>query len=86
MRSVVAFRYSRPSVLSGGRALCAHRPRTELNLETGKQIYESACAGCHGQDGKGQPESILGFEPPATFPISAIAVLPRVSLIRIGPR
>jgi mono/diheme cytochrome c family protein len=41
---------------------------TEMNLETGKQIYESACAGCHGQDGKGQPESILGFEPPATFP------------------
>jgi mono/diheme cytochrome c family protein len=41
---------------------------TELSLKTGKQIYESACAGCHGQDGKGQPESILGFEPPATFP------------------
>jgi mono/diheme cytochrome c family protein len=40
----------------------------ELNLETGKQIFESACAACHGQDGKGQPKTTLGFEPPATFP------------------
>ena len=40
----------------------------ELNLKTGRQIYESACVACHGQDGKGQPESVLGFAPPATFP------------------
>ena len=23
---------------------------------------------CHGPDGKGQPQSVLGFEPPSTFP------------------
>lgn len=40
----------------------------DLNLETGQQIYEAACAGCHGMDGKGQPVTTLGFEPPATFP------------------
>src|SRR5262245_39706006 len=40
----------------------------ELNLRTGKQIFEAACAACHGRDGKGQPQSTLAFEPPSTFP------------------
>jgi mono/diheme cytochrome c family protein len=40
----------------------------ELKLDTGQQIYEAACIGCHGPGGKGQPQSILGFTPPATFP------------------
>src|ERR1041385_7614700 len=40
----------------------------ELNLETGQQIYEAACIGCHGPGGKGQPESTLGFEKPPQFP------------------
>ncbi len=40
----------------------------ELGLETGEQIFQAACAGCHAPDGKGQPQHILGFEPPATFP------------------
>jgi mono/diheme cytochrome c family protein len=40
----------------------------ELNLDTGKQIYEAACIGCHGPAGKGQPESTLGFEKPPQFP------------------
>src|SRR6185436_14809854 len=35
---------------------------------TGAQIYMAACAACHAADGKGQPRSILGFEPPPTFP------------------
>ena len=35
---------------------------------TGEQIYMAACAACHAPDGKGQPQSVLGFEPPATFP------------------
>jgi mono/diheme cytochrome c family protein len=35
---------------------------------TGEQIYRAACAACHGPDGKGLPQSILGFEPPAAFP------------------
>src|SRR5215510_7143909 len=40
----------------------------ELKLNTGKEIYEAACIGCHGQGGKGQPESTLGFEKPSQFP------------------
>jgi len=41
---------------------------TKLKLETGKQIYEAGCAGCHGPDGKGQPQSTVGFDKPDTFP------------------
>lgn len=41
---------------------------TSLHLETGEEIFQAGCAGCHGPDGKGQPQHILGFEPPATFP------------------
>jgi mono/diheme cytochrome c family protein len=39
-----------------------------LKLSTGKEIYQAACIGCHGPDGKGQPKTTSGFEPPATFP------------------
>jgi mono/diheme cytochrome c family protein len=51
-------------LLRGARAQTA----TELNLKSGKQLFEAACAACHGVDGKGQPQSTLGFEPPSTFP------------------
>src|SRR5437667_12610430 len=40
----------------------------ELKLDTGEEIFKAACIGCHGPNGKGQPISTLGFEPPATFP------------------
>ncbi len=40
----------------------------DLKLETGEEIFQATCAGCHGPDGKGQAQHILGFEPPATFP------------------
>src|SRR5215472_2872791 len=46
----------------------AQSPAPELKLETGKEIYEAACIGCHGPNGKGQPESTLGFEKPPQFP------------------
>jgi len=39
-----------------------------LRLQTGEQIYKTACVACHGQDGKGTPKSIAGFEPPDSFP------------------
>src|SRR5688572_28859210 len=39
-----------------------------LKLDTGEEIFKAACIGCHGQDGTGQPETILGFEPPPAFP------------------
>jgi mono/diheme cytochrome c family protein len=43
-------------------------PKSTLKLETGEEIFQAACAGCHGPDGKGQPPHVLGFEVPATFP------------------
>jgi mono/diheme cytochrome c family protein len=39
-----------------------------LHLETGEQIYKTACVACHGPDGKGTPKSVAGFEPPDSFP------------------
>jgi mono/diheme cytochrome c family protein len=39
-----------------------------MKLDTGEEIFRASCIGCHGQDGAGQPQTILGFEPPATFP------------------
>ena len=37
-------------------------------LTTGKEIYEGGCSGCHGGDGKGAPQSTIGFEKPESFP------------------
>jgi mono/diheme cytochrome c family protein len=31
---------------------------------TGEQLYQIACAACHGSDGKGQPRSVVGFDAP----------------------
>lgn len=31
---------------------------------TGAQIYDAACAACHGPDGRGVPKPLLGFETP----------------------
>lgn len=42
--------------------------QSKLKLETGKQIFEAGCAGCHGADGKGAPDTTVGFEKPETFP------------------
>jgi mono/diheme cytochrome c family protein len=49
-------------------ALSAQTKIPELKLDTGKEIFEAACIGCHGPGAKGQPQSTLGFEPPETFP------------------
>jgi hypothetical protein len=37
-------------------------------LDNGKEIFQAACIGCHGPDGRGTPQSTAGFEPPETFP------------------
>lgn len=29
---------------------------------TGAELYQAACASCHGPDGKGQPRSVVGFD------------------------
>ena len=53
----------------GVAALLSIEPaRAQLKLDTGKEIYETACTACHGPDGKGTPKSIAGFEQPRTFP------------------
>ncbi|MBI4888256.1 MAG: cytochrome c [Acidobacteria bacterium] len=59
--------------LAYGGGLSAQTPpqppgAPRLTLDTGRQIFEGACIGCHGPGATGQPLSTLGFEPPATFP------------------
>jgi len=43
-------------------------PLLQLKLDTGREIFDAACIGCHGPGATGQPVDTLGFEPPATFP------------------
>jgi mono/diheme cytochrome c family protein len=38
------------------------------NKQAGQQIFKSACAACHGSDGRGTAKEIAGFERPRTFP------------------
>lgn len=49
-------------------ALRAQDAIRKLNLTTGKDVFRAACAGCHGPDGKGAPDTQVGFEKPKTFP------------------
>jgi mono/diheme cytochrome c family protein len=44
------------------------KTNSTLHLDTGEQIFKSACAACHGPDGRGMPKTISGFEPPRSFP------------------
>jgi mono/diheme cytochrome c family protein len=37
-------------------------------MQGGEQIFKSACAACHGADGRGTPTEIAGFKRPRTFP------------------
>src|ERR1700732_345593 len=39
-----------------------------VNTQAGQQTFKSACAACHGGDGRGTPQEITGFERPRTFP------------------
>jgi len=37
-------------------------------LTSGAAIYQAGCAGCHGPNGEGAPESVTAFDRPSTFP------------------
>ena len=37
-------------------------------LTSGESIYRAGCAGCHGPNGEGAPQTSTGFDRPATFP------------------
>jgi mono/diheme cytochrome c family protein len=39
-----------------------------LGLHSGREIYEAACAACHGSRGEGTPKEVAGFDPPDSFP------------------
>jgi hypothetical protein len=39
-------------------------PASAQNEKTGKQLFESACAACHGVDGHGNPATTVGFSTP----------------------
>ena len=43
-------------------------PRPLEALTSGEELFRAGCAGCHGPDGAGMPDSTVGFEKPATFP------------------
>lgn len=34
------------------------------DLKAGREIYLKSCSACHGADGKGQPQSSVGFDTP----------------------
>jgi mono/diheme cytochrome c family protein len=48
----------------GAIAAPLHAQPTDRAGMTGEQLYQAACAACHGRDGKGQPESVVGFDTP----------------------
>jgi cytochrome c553 len=49
-------------------AMFAQTSISTLDLKKGKDIYQAGCAACHGPDGKGAPDTTVGFEKPDTFP------------------
>jgi mono/diheme cytochrome c family protein len=51
-----------------GNAFAQNSAPVKLKLETGKEIFEAACVACHGLNGKGMPDTTVGFEKPKTFP------------------
>jgi hypothetical protein len=38
------------------------RGHPEREASRGRQLYSSACAACHGHDGRGVPQALLGFD------------------------
>ena len=49
--------------VSGAAALQAHGGQ-EPDPRSGPDLYLAACAACHGADGRGLPQAVVGFETP----------------------
>ncbi|MDB6090899.1 MAG: cytochrome c, class [Gammaproteobacteria bacterium] len=56
------------SVLAASHWARADNLPQQLGLHSGRDIYQAACAACHGANGEGTPETTTGFVPPDTFP------------------
>ncbi len=54
--------------LAAAFALAVHPQEAARKLDNGRDIFRAGCAGCHGLDGKGAPDTQVGFEKPDTFP------------------
>src|SRR5688572_16863584 len=67
--SVLVALFLLPSILSAqSQPTPSQQASTKgMKLDTGEEIFKAACIGCHGPDGTGQPQTILGFEPPPAF-------------------
>lgn len=39
-------------------------PAPRAPFDTGAEVYQAACQACHGPDGRGNPQAIVGFEKP----------------------
>src|SRR5262245_51206928 len=42
----------------------ANAQSSSLAGASGEEIYRAACAACHGADGRGNPQSVVGFDTP----------------------
>jgi mono/diheme cytochrome c family protein len=49
-------------LVAGLVCLTATSARGQATSESGHELYMSACAACHGPDGKGMPRSSVGFD------------------------
>jgi hypothetical protein len=49
-------------IVLGGSASRLHAQPSDRAGMTAEQLYQNACAACHGSDGKGQPRSVVGFD------------------------
>jgi mono/diheme cytochrome c family protein len=42
----------------------AQQPPPRAEFKTGAEVYQATCVACHGADGRGNPESVVGFSVP----------------------
>jgi mono/diheme cytochrome c family protein len=72
----VSWRRRHPAIIGGLVGLCLSEPafaaprgqNGQPGSGSGATIYRAACAACHGADGRGTPQTTIGFDKPDTFP------------------